>query len=319
MLMSPFFDAAQEFKRIGHFTKIERNPIQPKKCAWKANFCDFVETLHICFGSLTFCCYLNGIRIASCVLMKLKSVMVILSFLMSLCVQATTLDDVIGTIVDNTHHNPFVIGKTKSSGHPQYSDLMDFAQKYKTTIKWVPSVAKEVLRLPFNSDRMAVKPNDKFDGWFDEFVSPNQVIMSNKAAFIILIHELRHVVHLGSHGLIEGTWFDRLLQTNKQLITQFHKKLAQSKLSALKQLELKTKSTRLIETASEISAHQGDVVLAKSFGDEEVAEAYLEFIEDYKAEFSQAFKALKKHPFSRDESFLNDIDDGLKKLILEKK
>lgn len=232
--------------------------------------------------------------------------------------QAKTLDDFINLIKNDSQYDPFLTGPAGAFKHPQYEELMGFAEQYHSTVKWVPSVAKEVLKLPFHQDRMSVRPTEVFDGWFDEFVLPNQVILSKKAAFITLVHELRHVVHLGSHGLTAGTKFDRLLQQNKKRIQRFQVRLVESNLPEEVKEQLKKLSTRLIETCSEVSAHEGDVVLSRSFGHDEMAESYLEFIQEYKAEFLQAFKVLKKNKFSQNEAFVNDLYVGLKEFMQEK-
>jgi hypothetical protein len=253
-------------------------------------------------------------------LVKVRNFAIAVFFILaSFAIQAKTLDDFIDVIQKNPQYDPFVVGEAEALRHPLNSELMEFAQKYNTTVIWTTSVAKEVLKLPFHPDRMVIKKNEALDGWFDDLVSPNSIILHQEAAFITLIHELRHAVQLGSHGLNSGTAFDRLLQQNKRRILKFHQRMIESDLAATHQERLKKAATRLVETASEISAHEGDVVLSKSYGHKETAASYLQFIREYKAEFLKDYKALKKDPFSQNEVFIEDLYQGLKEFMKSKK
>lgn len=246
-----------------------------------------------------------------------RIVSAVLIFLVNFGLQAKTLDDFVVQIESNQKYDPFVIGGVKAARHPLFSELMAFAKEYNTNVKWVPSVAQEVLRLPFHPSRMVIQKDQPLDGWFDELISPNRIILHDESAFITLIHELRHAVQLGTHGLNKGSEFDRLLQKNKRRIAKFHLKIAGSDLPEAEISHLKTLSTRLVESASEVCAHQGDVVLSRKYGHDDFVSSYIQYIEEYKDEFIESYKALKKNAISQNELFLDELYVGLRNYMKE--
>ena len=229
---------------------------------------------------------------------------------------AKTLDDVVSEMKSGQYGDPFVVGPSRAKKNLLYDDLLRIAADFNTDVKWVRSVSASVRALPFHPDRMNVKASDEFDGWFDEYTDPNQIFVHNKAALIILIHELRHAVQLGSHGKIRGTWFDQLLQRSRAKIHDFQSDLSESSLSKAWQFKLRKSSQRLLETSSEISAHRGDLELSKAYKRPE-AESYARFIKEYRAEFNRSLRVLRSHPFSKNQSFVNDLEVGLARLEAE--
>lgn len=232
---------------------------------------------------------------------------------MSVALSATAsvdLDEVLQSVASERSHNPFKIGEKAAIKHPIYPVLLSQADHYGSVVEWVPSVSGAVLELPFNENRMKVATSDEFNGWFDEFEVPNLIFVHDKASLVTLIHELRHALHVGIHGRIEGNAFDQALQKNKRRIDQFHARLMKSPLDLKTKNRLKRLSTRLLETCSEVSAHHGDLLLAEAFKNEE-AESHRDFIKDYKLEFSKAYKALSRHPFSQGEEFVEDLNQHL--------
>lgn len=223
---------------------------------------------------------------------------------------APSLDQIVHQLTSSKEFSPFIVGEDKSKKHPLYQNLLDLSKTFGAEVSWVNSVSKSVLQLPFHPERIVVKAHDEFDGWFDEFTTPSQIFIHKEATMIILIHELRHALHLGNHELLNGNAFDRLLQKNKKTIDQFKIQVQSSPLhSSTKRMLIKS-ATRLIETCSEISAHHGDLKLSKVYLMPE-AQTYALFIKDYKKEFMKSYTQLKKHPFSSTQEFVDELFDGL--------
>ncbi len=237
-------------------------------------------------------------------------------FSISALAKEPTLNDLLLKLDQDTAHSPFVRGQKRATEHPLYPELLKFAKMYNAKIVWTPSVAKYVLSLPPHPDRLKVSEQDEFDGWFEEFENPNQIILDGNTAMIILVHELRHALHLGSHKLMPGSWYDLLLQRKKKEIRKFELSIQQSSLPGKEQRKLRQWLSRLIETCSEISAHQGDVMLSTTFGRPEL-DSYIRFISEYKQEFLQNYNRLKDHPFTKDATFLDELLLGLQKFMTE--
>ncbi len=223
---------------------------------------------------------------------------------------AEDLDQVLQTVASERKFNPFKPGERAAKQHPVYSKLLIMADDYGSSVEWVASVSGAVLELPFHEDRMLVSKQDEFNGWFDEFEIPNLIFIHAQASMVTLIHELRHALHAGIHGNIEGNVFDQALQKNRARIESFHTKLAKSPLDLKTKKTLKRLSTRLLETCSEMSAHHGDLLLAKAFQNEE-EQGHREFIKEYRREFLRSYKALSRHPFSQNEAFIEDLNASL--------
>lgn len=234
----------------------------------------------------------------------------LVAFAPSVVQAAVDLDEVLQAVASERNHNPFKPGEKAAQKHPIFPTLLSQADHYGSVVEWVPSVSAAVLELPFNESRMKVTSQDEFNGWFDEFEVPNLIYVHEKTSLVTLIHELRHALHVGVHGRIEGNEFDRALQINKRRIDQFHTHLMKSPLDLKTKRRLKILSTRLLETCSEVSAHHGDLLLAEAFRNAE-AESHREFIKEYKLEFEKAYKALSRHPFSQGEEFVEDLNQHL--------
>lgn len=225
-------------------------------------------------------------------------------------IEALDLDQVIQDISSQQTINPFVKGDKAAFRHPIYPVLDQMAADFGSVIKWVPSVSAEVLNLPFVADRMKVQPSDEFNGWFDEYEVPNLIIVHKKASLVTLVHELRHALHIGVHGRIQGNTFDQEIQLNRVKIKRFHDKLLRSPMDTKTKTRLKYLSTRLLETCSEISAHHGDLLLAEAFKNRE-AKDHRRFIEEYRSEFLKSYRALSRHPFSQSEEFVEGLNQSL--------
>ncbi len=230
---------------------------------------------------------------------------------------AATIDQIYAEIAKDPKNSPFVIGPIESMNHPIYSKIESLAQSYSTEIQWTPSVSQSVLQLPFHPERMIIHPTDEFDGWFDEFTSPNLLLIHNEAAMIILLHELRHALHLGRHPLLPGHWFDENLQKYKQLIDLEKKRLDQAPVDLNLKKSLLGLLTRMIEAPSEIVAHQGDVFLCQKFKKPELT-SYLQSIQDYKKEFLKTYKSLKSSPLTKHISVLDQIYKDLQLYMKDK-
>lgn len=250
--------------------------------------------------------------------MKIRRLLISLVLIAAGSANAKTLDDHLVDFQRDGEHSPFVVGPTASRRHPKYLELLATAKTFRTSVRWVSSIPRAVLALPHHPDRHLPKPTDELDGWFDEFTTPNRILLHDQAPLITLIHELRHAVQLGQHGLRAGTWFDRLLQKNVRAIRRFKEKVDQTNLHASTKKKLKRLATRLVETCSEISAHEGDLILSRQFNRTFEAQSYERFIHEYQTEFENAYFELGRYPITHEETFAVELRDGLKKFIREK-
>jgi hypothetical protein len=241
-----------------------------------------------------------------------------LIFTLNAFAEVRTLDTVINAIRRDREHEPFKIGESNAKKHPQYPGLMTMVERFGAEVEWVKGVSKRVLELPYNPARMKVTVKDSFDGWFDEFTTPNLIIIDRGTNILTLVHELRHVVHLGTNTIYEGTWYDLRVKQNHDRVLAFHKKISKSSLSKKDKAALKLLATRLVESCSEISAHWGDYAIAKSFEREET-EDYLGFVKEYKNEFFKSYYKLKTYPLAKNEVFISDLNDALHQFLDEKK
>ena len=233
--------------------------------------------------------------------------------------KASELDFYLLSIQKNTQINPFEIGEHNAKKHPLYNKLEKEAHHLGAKIEWQNSVSKRVLELPYSENRMKIKEQDEFDGWFDEYTTPNLIIIHKDATLATLVHEIRHAIHLGQHDIDKNVhWFDFILQQNKRLISLFKVKLNQLKIAKTEREKLNKLSTRLLETCSEISAHQGDLSLAQEF-DQSLISVHQNFIKDYKNEFTRSYNLLKKNPISRNEIFVENLNLSLLQYMKEKK
>lgn len=239
-----------------------------------------------------------------------------LLFFQNQSVLALSLDDILERMAEDKEHSPFVVGLSNSENHPQYPSLVRFAEAHTTQVEWVKSVSESVLKLPFHPDRMRIRKSDEFDGWFDEYTNPNIIYLHQEAALIILVHELRHALQLGTHEQISGSWFDRALQINKKRVIDFQTRLRSVPMSAAMRHKLRKLSQRLIETCSEISAHQGDLMLALTFHQPQ-SKTYRKYIGEYLLEFKNAARLLKSSKISRSELFIAELESSLEKFMQE--
>ncbi len=228
------------------------------------------------------------------------------------------LDQSIVLIKEEGSLNPFNKGESEALKHPVYKKLFLLSKMYGSVIEWHNSVSKRVLGLPYSPDRMKIKVQDEFDGWFDEYTKPNLIIIHQEASLVTLVHELRHALHLGGHKILDGNWFDVVLQKNKKKILKFHEFLEenQTSLSQAELMKIKKVSTRLLETCSEISAHQGDLILAREF-DSSFVDGYKKLIQGYKNEFNRSYNYLIKNKNSENEPFIKELKTSLDKFLKE--
>ncbi len=248
----------------------------------------------------------------------MKTLILLMTLTLSFIASSSELDHYFNQIKNDSINNPFLKGEENSLNHPLYQKLKILSLSYGSTIEWHNSVSKRVLELPFHPDRMKIKKSDEFDGWFDEFTKPNLIIIHQEASLVTLIHELRHSLHLGTHKIIESEWFDLSLQKNKKKIFQFQEKIQNTPLTKNEILKLKKLTTRLIETCSEISAHEGDLVLAREF-DQSLEEGFKSLIKDYKLEFKNTYNQLIKNSLTQNEDFVLELNIALSKYLKEKK
>lgn len=216
-----------------------------------------------------------------------------------------SIDDAIDAIIAS-QRSPFV-RMSAAKRHPFYRDLEAMAELLDADVRWVGSVAGAVRGLPFHEDRYKFSEADEFDGWFDEFTSPNLILIHRQATMVILVHELRHALHLGTHSVVGGNEYDQTLRRAKLEVVKLHQELATMGLKAVRSKRLKTYSTRLVESFSEVMAHHGDYRLAEAFGHSSV-EAQKDFIASYKAEFRRTLKALKKDPLASLQPFVKELE-----------
>lgn len=202
--------------------------------------------------------------------------------------------------------SPFISEKAAKE-HPSYEDLLFLAHQLNAEVRWVRSVAGSVRRLPPHKDRYLFSGTDEFDGWFDEFTTPNLILIHRQATLVILLHELRHALHLGSHGVVGGNKFDRAVRQAKLEVETFHQTLKAAGLSPARSRRLKKLSTRLVESFSEVMAHHGDHRLAVAFKTEN-AQTQLDFMKEYELEFLQALKALKADSHSGSQGFVMKLE-----------
>jgi hypothetical protein len=226
-----------------------------------------------------------------------------------------SLDTFIEQTAKDKIHSPFLRGEPNVKNHPLYKDIIAFARTLNTKIIWSDSVSEAVLKFPHNEARMKVSLEDEFEGWFDEFTSPNTIVLHRDTFFSTLIHEMRHTVQLGSHNKITGNWFDKVLQTNKKKVAAFIEKVKKLRLKESEKKKLQTEATKLIETCSEINAHSDEVSLARSHRSLEQVQNNKEFVAEYKAEYKKAYQFLKKHELSSNESFIPEVDKALTKFL----
>lgn len=226
-----------------------------------------------------------------------------------------SLDQVLTQLSQNREHSPFKRGETIVRRHPLYSDMVALARTYNTKVVWATSVPGEVLQFPYNDERIKVDMTWELEGWFDEFTSPNVIILDRQTYLSTLMHEIRHAIQLGSHGKISGNWFDKLLQSNKKKAAQFQARLKKMKISEKQRKHLHMQATRLIEMCSEINAHSDEIKLARAHKNQEQTSNNRDFVEEYKAEYTKAYKALKASEFSKNEAFIESVDEGLDRFL----
>lgn len=229
-----------------------------------------------------------------------------------------SLDQYLNQMAQNKTLSPFERGEAKVKSHPVYKGLVDLARAYNTKIVWSSSVASEVLKFPYHDERVKIDKTWELEGWFDEFLSPNVIVLDKETFLSTVAHEVRHAIQLGSHGKISGNWFDKLLQTNKKNAAQFQERLKKMKLNEKTRITLHTHATRLIEMCSEINAHSDEAKLGRAVGDQEQVTNNKEFVAEYKAEYIKAFKALKASEISKNEIFIEQVDEGLDKFLKQK-
>jgi hypothetical protein len=215
-------------------------------------------------------------------------------------------------------HSPFERGEAKVKRHPLYKELVELARAYNTKIVWASNVAVEVLKFPYNDERVKIDNTWDLEGWFDEFLSPNEIVLDKNTFLSTILHETRHAIQLGSHGRIAGNWFDKLLQSNKRKVTQFQERLKKMKMGLKERKALHMQATRLVEMCSEINAHSDEMNLGKALGDKEQVTNNKDFVNEYKAEYTKAYKALKASEISKNEAFIENVDEGLDKFLKQK-
>ncbi|MGE3388011.1 MAG: hypothetical protein AB7K41_14875 [Bdellovibrionales bacterium] len=221
-----------------------------------------------------------------------------------------SLDAEIEAMLSLPEHPPFVKEATAKQ-HPRYATLLELGEALNAEVRWTKSVARAVLKLPFHPDRYRFKKDSEFDGWFDEFTTPNLILIHNQATLVILVHELRHALHLGSHGLVVGNEYDRLLIQAKREIEKYQNGLNQRQdLTVAKRRRMRKLSTRLVETFSEIMAHHGDYRLTVAF-DPDAIEAQKKFMRDYRNEFRRAYQELSLDQMTKRQSFMRQLPEGL--------
>ncbi len=207
-----------------------------------------------------------------------------------------SLDNILTKIKSNRAHNPFAIGEKAALRHPDYKKIKEFATFLNVDIKWTPSVSAYVLKLDFLEERYKVKKTDEFDGWFDEFTDPQLIIIHQESNLVTLLHEMRHALHLGRFTFIsnqiELAWFDQFLLNQKKNIQKYHEWINQnSQYTNAQKKKYRKCATRILETASEISAHAYDVELAESFKHPHLT-SFKSFIKDYLKEHLKNQKCL---------------------------
>lgn len=241
----------------------------------------------------------------------------ILLFFSILVVSGAARSEVDGIVheIVSSGKSPFVQERA-AKAHASYPSIEALAQKLGSRIQWTSSVSKSVLRLPFHPDRFRFDRKEEFDGWFDEFTSPNLILVHRKATLAIVVHELRHALHLGGHGFHLGNRYDRTLQRSKTEIQRFHQDLQRSGLRPSRISRLKQRSTRLLESFSEVMAHHGDLQLAQAFRHESEM-TQRDFIRGYKSEFLRALRVLKTDPFASRQRFVSELEIAFQDYLRE--
>lgn len=229
-----------------------------------------------------------------------------------------SLDQFMNQIAQDKNNSPFVRGESVVRHHPLYKDLVALARAYNTKVVWSSSVPRDVLKFPYNEERMKIDLSWELEGWFDEFTNPNIIVMDKDTYLSTLTHEIRHAIQLGSHGKVSGNWFDKLLQINKKKVALFQARLKKLKMNEKNRKALHTHATRLIEMCSEINAHSDEMKIARAQKDQEQFQNNKEFVAEYKAEYIKAFKALKASEYSKNETFIEHVDKGLDRFLKQK-
>lgn len=203
------------------------------------------------------------------------------------------LDLEIRNLLLSTKQNPFV-SYPNSLRHGSYANLKNLATQLGTQVKWTSSVASSVKQLPFNESRIIVFKDDEFDGWFDEYVTPQLILIHKQATLVTMIHELRHALHLGKHLPKSAGVYDKFLYNMNQTTIRFHQTIELDRqLTQSRKLKIKSSTKKLVETFSELIAHNGDYCLAKIYRPD-LVKSNVEFLKEYKREFEFNFVQLSK-------------------------
>jgi hypothetical protein len=107
---------------------------------------------------------------------------------------------------------------------------------------------------------------------------------------------MRHALHLGRYTFesnqLEMFWFDNFLLNQKKNILKYHERIDQSaNYTNAQKKKYKKCATRILETASEISAHAYDIELALAFKHPHLS-SFKTFIKDYLKEHQKNQKCL---------------------------
>ena len=225
--------------------------------------------------------------------------------------QILSLEQRIQFIIKERNYSPLAGGQEHVMQHPDYESLVFFADQLGVKISWVDSIAESVLALPHEQDRMKVRLEDKFQGWFEEYTHPNIIFLDRKTSLSTLVHELRHAIHLGTYGTRMGTPLDRSIQRSKAEALIFRERIEGSPLPINRIKHLRKLSIEYIETASEILAYSDEYTVAAAFQDQAEMDSAILGRNRYWRKLHRIYKALKADPVSQNETFVESLMESM--------